>query len=106
MIRRPPRSTLFPYTTLFRSLREAEVIVHDRLVPEALLDEGAAGAEIIDVGKAPRRPCIGQSEINWLLGDRARRRRDVAPLKGGDPPLFRRPAEEIAPVRAAGVPVG
>src|SRR2546427_7078805 len=28
MIRRPPRSTLFPYTTLFRSLREA----HDRLV--------------------------------------------------------------------------
>src|SRR5256885_3933298 len=24
MIRRPPRSTLFPYTTLFRSLREAD----------------------------------------------------------------------------------
>src|SRR5207249_3728059 len=87
-----------------RRLREAEVIVHDRLVPEALLDEVAAGAEIIDVGKAPRRHCIGQSEINWLLVDRARRRRNVARLKGGDPAIFGRLAEEIAAVRAAGVP--
>src|SRR3712207_8743333 len=28
MIRRPPRSTLFPYTTLFRSTREAQSGVH------------------------------------------------------------------------------
>src|SRR3712207_8863354 len=28
MIRRPPRSTLFPYTTLFRSLRDGEVLMH------------------------------------------------------------------------------
>src|SRR2546426_3949068 len=32
MIRRPPRSTLFPYTTLFRSLRVAQ---HDRMTPIA-----------------------------------------------------------------------
>src|SRR2546422_1911713 len=31
MIRRPPRSTLFPYTTLFRSLPAAEARVHDRI---------------------------------------------------------------------------
>src|SRR2546422_4057646 len=29
MIRRPPRSTLFPYTTLFRSLRRAEQLQGD-----------------------------------------------------------------------------
>src|SRR4030043_450091 len=28
MIRRPPRSTLFPYTTLFRSLTEAQLMDH------------------------------------------------------------------------------
>src|SRR5437667_932906 len=32
MIRRPPRSTLFPYTTLFRSSRESARIVHDLLL--------------------------------------------------------------------------
>jgi len=86
-----------------RRLREADVVLHDRLIPRALLDETRAGAEIIDVGKAPRRHCIGQAEINWILVDRARRHRHVARLKGGDPAIFGRLAEEIAAVRAAGV---
>src|SRR3712207_8809034 len=34
MIRRPPRSTLFPYTTLFRSLHEAPAVGQDRVVGE------------------------------------------------------------------------
>ena len=85
-------------------LREADVVIHDRLVPAALLDETRAGAEIIDVGKAPRRHCLGQSEINWLLVDRSRRHRNIVRLKGGDPAIFGRLAEEIAAVRAAGVP--
>jgi len=86
-----------------RRLREADVVIHDRLVPAALLDEVRSGAEVIDVGKAPRRHCLGQSEINWLLVDRARRYRSIARLKGGDPAIFGRLAEEIAAVRAAGV---
>jgi len=85
-----------------RRLREADVVIHDRLVPTALLDEVRSGAEVIDVGKAPRRHCLGQSEINWLLVDRARRPRHIARLKGGDPAIFGRLAEEIAAVRAAG----
>ena len=49
-----------------RRLREAEVVIHDRLVPAALLDEVPAAAEIIDVGKAPRRHCISPSrERPW-----------------------------------------
>src|SRR3712207_8473699 len=40
MIRRPPRSTLFPYTTLFRSLIEAEYSNHDLGVTESLFAVG------------------------------------------------------------------
>ena len=86
-----------------RRLREAAVVVHDRLIPAALLAEAAPDAEIIDAGKAPGRRCIGQSEINWLLIDRARRRGRVVRLKGGDPSIFGRLAEEIEAVRGAGI---
>src|SRR6476620_4217300 len=52
MIRRPPRSTLFPYTTLFRSADGAARRVGHRL--EHLLDRGAAVDRGADDG--PRRP--------------------------------------------------
>jgi uroporphyrin-III C-methyltransferase len=84
-----------------RRLRAADVVIHDRLVPRALLDEARAGAELIDVGKAPGRHCGGQAEINDLLVDRARRCGRVVRLKGGDPGVFARLAEEIEAVRAA-----
>ena len=87
-----------------RRVRDADMIVHDRLIPMALLDEARADAEIVDAGKAPGRHCLGQSEINWLLVDRARRGRSVVRLKGGDPAIFGRLAEEVAAVRAAGIP--
>jgi uroporphyrin-III C-methyltransferase len=86
-----------------RRLREADVIIHDRLIPAALLAEAAVDAEIIDAGKAPGRACMGQSQINWLLVDRARRRGHVVRLKGGDPAVFGRLAEEIDAVRAGGI---
>lgn len=86
-----------------RRLREAAVIVHDRLIPTEVLAYARADAEIVDVGKAPGRHCMGQPEINWLLVDRARRRGRVVRLKGGDPGVFARLAEEIEAVRAAGV---
>ena len=86
-----------------RRLREAEAVIHDRLIPQELLDEVPAGVEIVDVGKAPGRPCAGQGHINWLIVDAARRHRCVVRLKGGDPGIFGRLAEEIAAVRAAGI---
>ena len=86
-----------------RRLREADVVIHDRLVPRELLDEVRADAEIIDAGKAPGRHCLGQTEINVLIVDRARRRGRVVRLKGGDPGIFARLAEEIEAVRAAGI---
>lgn len=87
-----------------RRLREADVVIHDRLVPMALLGEAHRRAEIIDVGKAPGRPCIAQRDVNRLLVDRARAGCLVARLKGGDPAIFGRLAEEVRAVRAAGIP--
>ena len=86
-----------------RRLREAAVIVHDRLIAPELLEHAGVDAEIIDAGKAPGRHCLGQSHINWLLVDRARRRGRVVRLKGGDPGVFARLTEEVEAVRAAGI---
>ncbi len=86
-----------------KRLREAEAVIHDRLIPQELLAEIRVGAEIIDVGKAPGRECPGQGHINWLIVDAARRHRRVVRLKGGDPGIFGRLAEEIEAVRAAGI---
>jgi len=86
-----------------RRLREAEVVLHDRLVPHELLDEVSPGATIIDVGKTPGRPCVGQGQINWLLVDWGRRRERVVRLKGGDPAVFGRLGDEIEAVRSAGI---
>src|SRR5262249_16774980 len=50
-----------------RRLREADAVIHDRLIPREVLGEVRVGAEIIDVGKTPGRPCAGQGHINWLI---------------------------------------
>lgn len=86
-----------------RRLREADVVIHDRLIPPELLEQVQSGVEVIDVGKAPGRPCLGQGEINRLLVDRGVGGRHVVRLKGGDPTIFGRLAEEIEAVRAAGL---
>jgi uroporphyrin-III C-methyltransferase len=87
-----------------RLLREADVVIHDRLIPHTLLAEAHPGAEIIDVGKSPRQHCLPQVEINRLMVEVARRGRRVVRLKGGDPAVFARLAEEIEAVAAAGLP--
>jgi uroporphyrin-III C-methyltransferase len=87
-----------------RLLAAADVVVHDRLVARALLDTAPATAERIDVGKRPGQPSPTQDEINALLVERGRRGLTVVRLKGGDPYVFGRGGEEVAALRAAGVP--
>jgi uroporphyrin-III C-methyltransferase len=86
-------------------LRQADVVVHDRLVGPELLHEARAGAELIDVGKGVGHVALVQEEINALLVERARRGRTVVRLKGGDPFVFGRGSEELAACREAGVEV-
>lgn len=86
-------------------LRSADVVVYDRLVPAALVAEAPPSAERVFVGKYPHEPGADQPDINALLVDRARHGRTVVRLKGGDPFVFGRGAEECAALCAAGVPV-
>ena len=85
-------------------LRQAEVVLYDRLVAPQLLDEIDPRAEAIDVGKAPARQRFAQSEINALLVAKARLGLHVARLKGGDPFVFGRGGEECLALVEAGIP--
>jgi len=87
-------------------LRSADVVVYDRLVVPSLIAEAPPTAERVFVGKRPHGGGAdrAQDEINALLVDRARRGLTVVRLKGGDPFVFGRGAEECAVLHAAGVP--
>jgi uroporphyrinogen III methyltransferase/synthase len=81
----------------------ADVVVHDRLVPAALLSHAPATSELVYVGKQPGGDSTGQEEINELLIERARRGKRVVRLKGGDPFVFGRGGEEAEALADAGV---
>jgi len=90
----------------------ADVIVHDRLIPDGLLDAARGDAELVDVGKRPGEGSVAgerlrsedaQRAIEDLIADRARGGRSVVRLKGGDPFVFGRGGEEADALRAAGV---
>lgn len=86
-----------------RVLMEADVIVFDALVPQAIVDMGRRDAHRISVGK--RKGCHSktQSEINDLLVELGREGKRVVRLKSGDPLVFGRAGEEMAALRSAGV---
>ncbi|MBI0538644.1 uroporphyrinogen-III C-methyltransferase [Roseomonas sp. KE2513] len=86
-----------------RLLGEADVIVHDRLVGEAVLDLARRDAERIYVGKSRANHCLPQEGINALLVRLAREGKRVVRLKGGDPFVFGRGGEELQACRAAGI---
>lgn len=77
-----------------RCLESADVVVYDRLIDPRLLELAPAGAERICVGKKGGHYAFPQEKINELLAARAREGKRVVRLKGGDPFLFGRGAEE------------
>ncbi len=84
-------------------LRRADVILHDRLIDAAVLNQARRDAEIIYVGKTPRAHRVGQDQTNALLIRYARAGKTVVRLKGGDPYVFGRGFEELSACRQAGV---
>ena len=86
------------------ALGQAEVLVYDRLVGAEILDHAPASALRIHVGKTSGYHPIPQEEINALLAQHALAGRRVCRLKGGDPFVFGRGAEEVDYLRSRGIP--
>lgn len=87
-----------------RLLREADVVVFDKLVSEAILDLIPPGTARVFAGKVARHHHMPQSEINALLVTLASKGRSVVRLKGGDPFMFGRGGEEAEHLCRCGVP--
>lgn len=86
-------------------LRKADVVMYDALSNPDLLKECKEGAELIDAGKRARDHHLSQWQTNELLVKYAAEGKLVVRLKGGDPFLFGRGAEEAEELRKAGAEV-
>jgi uroporphyrinogen III methyltransferase/synthase len=86
------------------ALRQAEVVLYDRLAPVELLDECPTDALLIDAGKAVGRQALTQAQTNATIVEHALAGKRVVRLKGGDPFVFGRGGEEAEACREAGVP--
>lgn len=88
-----------------RVLSECDVVLYDRLVAPAILERVRPGAELIYVGKHEGEQQRVQSQIFDLLLKHALEGKTVVRLKGGDPLVFGRGAEEWAIARERGIEV-
>lgn len=86
-----------------RALAQAEVIVHDRLVSDAVMKVAPDSTMRISVGKEAGRHSYKQEEINGLLVHLALQGKNIVRLKGGDPFVFGRACEEIEALEAHGI---
>jgi uroporphyrinogen III methyltransferase / synthase len=84
-------------------LADADVVVYDHLASPRLLELAPAHALKVSAGKSVGHLMMSQNQINELLIDQARAGRKVVRLKGGDPLLFGRGAEEARHLREAGI---
>ena len=75
-------------------LKKCDVILYDRLVGQDIVDEIPAQAEKVYVGRAVGDPTTHQRRTNELMARYARKGKSVLRLKGGDPFIFGRGAEE------------
>jgi len=84
-------------------IENADVIAYDHLANPEILRWARDDAEIIYAGKEPGQSRT-QQEINALLIEKAREGKEVVRLKGGDPFVFGRGAEEAQAIADAGIP--
>ncbi|MFT7824068.1 MAG: uroporphyrinogen-III C-methyltransferase [Sulfurimonas sp.] len=86
-----------------RLVREAEVIIYDRLANPDILKETKDGCEFIYVGKEDSHHTLPQEEINEVIYQAAKKYENVVRLKGGDPFVFGRGGEEGIYLRERGI---
>ncbi len=88
----------------YQLICRADVILYDHLAPSELLQLAKPDAQVISVAKFASRHTVPQPEINKLLLEKARQNNTIVRLKGGDPLLFGRGAEEAEACAEAGIP--
>jgi len=85
------------------ALQSADICLYDALLDETVLDHLPETAPRLYVGKRQGAHSQPQAEINRLLCDHVRRGLRVVRLKGGDPAIFGRLAEEVEALEALGL---
>ena len=88
-----------------RIIQQADIVLHDRLVSEGVLDLIRRDADRLCVGKSKGDHSVPQEEIHGLMIRMARQGKRVVRLKGGDPFVFGRGGEELSALQAVGVDV-
>ena len=88
-----------------RLIERADIVFYDALVGDGVLALIPVAAERVSVGKRSGRHSKDQGTIDALLVSAARAGKRVVRLKGGDPSLFGRAAEEVGALQDAGLPV-
>ncbi|KQQ80241.1 uroporphyrin-III methyltransferase [Xanthomonas sp. Leaf131] len=86
-----------------RALRQADVVLYDRLVSPQILQLARRDALRVEVGKAAQGHSTRQEQIHALMHEHARAGRRVVRLKGGDPFVFGRGGEELEFLRDRGI---
>lgn len=86
-----------------KCIQEAEVILYDRLINKDLLKHAREDAQLIYCGKLPDYHAMKQETINHFLVKHAKLGKVVTRLKGGDPFIFGRGAEEAAALKENGI---
>ena len=86
-----------------RVVREADVIIYDRLANPDILKEAKPGCEFVYVGKEDGRHTLPQDEINEVIYQNALKHERVVRLKGGDPLVFGRGGEEAKYLKERGI---
>ncbi len=84
-------------------IETADVIVYDHLANPEILSWARDDAEFVYAGKEAGGSQLSQQEINAILIDKAREGKQVVRLKGGDPFVFGRGAEEAQAIADAGI---
>jgi len=87
----------------FRLIQNADIVFHDRLVSDEVMDLVRRDATRVSVGKAKGDHSVPQSQIHDLMIEAARSGQRVVRLKGGDPFVFGRGGEELEALREAGI---